>query len=92
MRRFRALRPQAEIVHIAKLGVPHFDEARFNTQRTSALQFPLLHPAVTSVMISVSSIEHAEAAVAAVEKVVSSKFKSIVKKILAIAQNKKSLS
>ena len=34
-----------------------------------AVQFPLLHPAVTSAMLSVSSIEHAQIAIAAVQSV-----------------------
>ena len=35
-----------------------------------AVQFPLLHPAVTSVMLSVTSIEHAQIAIAAAHKAV----------------------
>ena len=37
-----------------------------------AIQFPLLHPAVTSVMVSVSSIQHAQEVITAVEQLESS--------------------
>ena len=55
-----------------------------------ATQFPLLHPAVTSVMVSVSSIEHAQEVIMAVETLESnskqnpSYFEQIVKSISAI--------
>lgn len=37
IQRFRDLNPDAEVVHIAKIGVPHFDEAEFNGARLIAL-------------------------------------------------------
>ena len=37
MQQFRTLNPSAEVVHIAKIGVPHFDEAEFNGARLIAL-------------------------------------------------------
>ena len=52
-----------------------------------AVQFPLLHPAVTSVMVSVSSIEHAQEIITAVDTLESnpernlSHFKRIIKSI-----------
>lgn len=37
MQRFNSLNPNAEVLHIAKLGVPHFDEAEFNGARLVTL-------------------------------------------------------
>ena len=37
MEEFRRVNPQAEIVHIAKIGVPHFDEVQFNGTKLSTL-------------------------------------------------------
>lgn len=37
IQQFLAHHPQAEIVHIAKIGVPHFDETKFNGDRLIAL-------------------------------------------------------
>ncbi len=37
MQQFRTRHPGAEIVHIAKIGVPHFDEAEFNSAKLIAL-------------------------------------------------------
>lgn len=52
-----------------------------------AIQFPLLHPAVSSVMVSVTSIKHAAEIVAAVEGVVCDrhKFEQISQTISAIS-------
>lgn len=63
---------------IAKsLNLPEADLTEF------AISFPLLHPAVSSVMVSVTSIEHAEEIVAAASNVVSDRdrFESILKSI-----------
>lgn len=37
MRQFRSLHSGAEIIHVAKIGVPHFGEAQFNSAKLVAL-------------------------------------------------------
>lgn len=62
---------------ISALDIPVKDLTKF------AIQFPLLHPVVASVMVSVSSIEHAQEIVAAVDNLESDRhtFNSIVESI-----------
>ena len=54
-----------------------------------AIQFPLLHPVVTSIMISVSSIEHAQEVIEAVEDLNGSNIDTFNSILKAIASNYK---
>jgi len=52
-----------------------------------AIQFPLLHPVVTSVMVSVSSIEHAQEVMTAIEDLEGSNINTFNSILRAIATN-----